>query len=111
MVLAQLLPAISMSSVTKNFLPPEKFNVESFKIDNCNGATHETVSFSVKSVESVEIQPQYLTMAAGSDLVIYWKYKEELTQKSLSVNLMGHTSIGKFQNLSTFRNLCFNFVY
>eukprot|EP00794_Sanderia_malayensis_P008626 gene8626-9556_t len=95
LVLAQLFPSVSIGTVTKGFLPEEKFLVEDFKINKCsNSDKHETVLFNVVGIESLEVAPRYLTFASASKLNIYWGYNEDVTLAKLSVNLNGQTSVG-----------------
>ncbi len=98
-VLAQLFPAMDLAALTKKFMTAEKFALKDFTFDQCNGKNHETVMFSTKSQESLEIQPQYLTLGARAKMRISWTYTEEPTLKNINVNLQGHTSVGKLSRL------------
>eukprot|EP00794_Sanderia_malayensis_P021371 gene21371-23454_t len=95
LVLSQLFPTVSIGTVTKGFLPEEKFLVGDFKINKCSDSNrYETVLFNVVAIESLEVAPKYLTFASASELNIYWGYNEDVTLAKLSVNLNGQTSVG-----------------
>eukprot|EP00794_Sanderia_malayensis_P008625 gene8625-9555_t len=94
-VLSQLFPGLSIGTVTKGFLPEEKFIVSGFKINKCTDSDrNEAVIFNTVAVESLEVAPRYLTFASASELNIYWGYKEDVTLAKLVVDLKGHTSVG-----------------
>eukprot|EP00794_Sanderia_malayensis_P008627 gene8627-9557_t len=95
LVLSQLFLTVSIGTVTKGFLPEEKFLVGDFRINKCsNSNRYETVLFNVVAIESLEVAPKYLTFASASELNIYWGYNEDVTLAKLSVNLNGQTSVG-----------------
>ena len=95
-VIAQLFPGVSLLDITHKFINPEKFDARRFKVNKCSGNKFETIAFKAKSLESVELAPQHMTLAAETDLTIRWKYKEEVKIESLQIALRGMTSVGKF---------------
>ena len=56
------------------------------------------VTFFAKSVESVELIPQHLTMGGETNLRLSWNVVTKFDPEKLEVKLKGFTSIGKFWN-------------
>ena len=69
----------------------------------CEGdAKNGMVSFVARSVESVELVPQQLTLGAETRLKLSWNTLETFNPEKLEVKLKGFTSIGKHAFLLNF---------
>ena len=96
-VLSQLFPDVNIEDSTNKFIVPAKFEVRKFRIFVCpKDPKNGIVMFFTKSVESVELVPQHLTLGAETRLRISWNFLTKFDPEKLEVNLKGFTSIGEF---------------
>ena len=96
-VLSQLVPDLSIEDATNNFIVPEKFQISGFDMSKCQD-DNGIVTFKGKSLESVELVPQQLTLGAETELQISWNFLKPINPEALEVKLKGQTSIGEAFN-------------
>ena len=95
-VSSQLFPDVNLEEGTDGFISPAKFEVRRIDIFACQGNQKDgVVSFFAKSVESVELAPQQLTLGANTRVVISWNALGQFDPQKLEVKLKGFTSVGK----------------
>ena len=96
-VASQLFPDVNLEESTNKFIVPAKFDVNRLEMFACQSNPKDgMVSFVAKSVESVELAPQKLTLGAETRLRISWDTEKKFDPEKLEVKLKGFTSIGKF---------------
>ena len=102
---SQLFPRVDLEDSTNRFIIPAKFEVKRLEIYDCQGNPKDgMVSFVAKSMESVELAPQQLTLGAETRLRISWNYLAAFDPKKLEVKVRGFTSVGQC-SLIAFENL------
>ena len=95
-VLSQLFPDVNIEDSTNKFIVPAKFQVARIDIFACGGNPKTgMVRFIAKSVESVELVPQKLTLGVDTRLSLSWNAMQKYQPEKLEVRLKGFTSIGK----------------
>ena len=96
-VSTQLFPNINLEESTNRFIVTAKFETARLEIFACQGNPKDgMVSFVAKSVESVELVPQQLTLGAEARLKVSWSTLAIFDPKKLEVKVRGFTSIGQF---------------
>lgn len=96
-VIAQLFPDVDIAASTNNFIVPAKFQVKKIESFGCPGNNKNgLVTFVMKSVESVELVTQQLTLGSETSVRISWNVLQQFQPERLSVQLKGFTSIGEY---------------
>ena len=93
-VLSQLVPDFDIGEVTNDFIVPDKFQVSGFDVSKCQD-DNGVVTFKGKSLESVELVPQKLTLGAETKLELSWHFLKPINLEALEVKLKGKTAIGE----------------
>ena len=92
----QLFPDINVEESTSKLIVPAKFNAKGIEIFACpQNPKNGVFSIAAKSIESVELAPQRLTLGAETQLTISWNTLIAFDPKTLEVKLDGFTSIGR----------------
>ena len=95
LLLSQLFPDVNIEDSTNKFIVPAKFDVRRIDIFACpNNPKNGRITFFAKSVESVELVPQYLTLGAETRMQFSWNTLGRFDPQKLEVKLRGFTSIG-----------------
>ena len=93
-VLSQLVPDLDIGDATNDFIVPDKFQVSGFDVSKCQD-DNGVVTFKGKSLESVELVPQKLTLGAETKLELSWHFLKPINLEALEVKLKGNTAIGE----------------
>lgn len=95
MAMLQLFPAVDLKKLTSWFIIVEKLSVEALVFDKCEGMN--AVQFKLKTVESYDVVPRFIVLAAESTMAVEWKHSAPAVKLAdMRITVDGITTVGKF---------------